>query len=147
MPLRELGMSDVALVGGKNASLGEMICNLTNAGVNVPDGYATTARAFWRFLEHNQLKERIQNRLAGLNIDNVNQLTQIGAEIRQWIIDAPFQAELEESIINAYQSMSATDESDAPIAVRSSATARTYRRRLLPGNRKPISTCAALIRC
>lgn len=123
MPLRELGMSDVALVGGKNASLGEMICNLANAGVNVPDGYATTARAFWRFLEHNQLKERIQNRLAGLNIDDVNQLTQIGAEIRQWIIDAPFQAELEESIINAYQSMSATDESDAPIAVRSSATA------------------------
>ena len=106
MPLRELGMNDSALVGGKNASLGEMISNLANAGVKVPDGYATTTPAFWQFLDHNRLKERIQSRLTGLNVNDVNQLTQVGSEIRQWILDAPFQTELEESIINAYRSMS-----------------------------------------
>lgn len=120
-PLRELGMNDVGLVGGKNASLGEMISNLAGAGVSVPDGYATTAQAFWDFLDHNDLRERIQSRLEGLDIDNVNQLTKAGKEIRQWIIDAPFQDELQKSIIDAYESMSANN--NASIAVRSSATA------------------------
>ncbi|MGB1801021.1 MAG: phosphoenolpyruvate synthase [Gammaproteobacteria bacterium] len=120
-PLRELGMNDVGLVGGKNASLGEMISNLAGAGVSVPDGYATTAQAFWDFLDHNDLRERIQSRLEGLDIDNVNQLTKAGKEIRQWIIDAPFQDELQKSIVDAYEAMSAN--SDASIAVRSSATA------------------------
>ena len=123
MPLRELGMNDVGLVGGKNASLGEMISNLARAGVRVPDGYATTAKAFWDFLDHNQLRERIRGRLEGLDVNNVNQLTKTGKEIRQWIIDAPFQAELEQSIIDAYQSMSVANNADASIAVRSSATA------------------------
>lgn len=120
-PLRELGMNDVGLVGGKNASLGEMISNLAGAGVSVPDGYATTAQAFWDFLDHNNLRERIQSRLEGLDIDNVNQLTKAGKEIRQWIIDAPFQDELQQSIIDAYESMSVNNS--ASIAVRSSATA------------------------
>ena len=105
-PLRELGMEDVGLVGGKNASLGEMISNLANAGVSVPDGYATTANAFWNFLDHNQLRERIQKRLKDLDINDVSQLTKAGKEIRQWIVDAPFQDELQKSIIDAYESMS-----------------------------------------
>lgn len=122
-PLRELGMDDVGLVGGKNASLGEMISNLAGAGVSVPDGYATTAQAFWDFLDHNDLRERIQSRLEGLDIDNVNHLTKAGKEIRQWIIDAPFQDELQQSIIDAYESMSVNNNENASIAVRSSATA------------------------
>ena len=123
VPFRELSMKDVARVGGKNASLGEMISNLAGAGVSVPDGYATTAKAFWEFLEHDQLKQRIQDRLEGLDINNVKQLAKAGKEIRQWIIDAPFQAELEQSIIDAYESMSSGSKEGISVAVRSSATA------------------------
>ncbi len=123
LPLCELGIQDVGLVGGKNASLGEMISNLARAGVSVPDGYATTAKAFWDFLDHNQLRERIQTRLEGLDINDVKQLTLAGKEIRQWIIDAPFQTELHQSIINAYDAMSAGNETGVSVAVRSSATA------------------------
>ncbi len=122
IPLQELGMGDVGLVGGKNASLGEMISNLSGAGVSVPGGYATTAKAFWDFLDHNQLRERIEKRLKGLNVDDVKQLTSAGKEIRQWIIEAPFQAKLQQSMENAYQEMSGIDI-DSSIAVRSSATA------------------------
>lgn len=121
-PLRELGMDDVGLVGGKNASLGEMISNLSGVGVSVPGGYATTAKAFWDFLDHNQLRERIQQRLKGLNVDNVKELTAAGKEIRQWIVDAPFQPELHQSMTDAYEAM-CTDGRDISIAVRSSATA------------------------
>ncbi len=122
-PFRELGMNDVGLVGGKNASLGEMISNLASAGVNVPDGYATTAEAFWNFLDHNNLRDRIRTRLEGLNIDNVSQLKKAGAEIRGWIIDAPFQLDLEQSIVEAYKILSQDNEKGLPVAVRSSATA------------------------
>ncbi len=122
-PFHELGLSDVALVGGKNASLGEMIKNLAHAGVSVPDGYATTAQAFWDFLAHENLRERIQQRLDGLDIDNVTQLNQAGREIRQWIIDAPFQQALKDSISDAYLSMSHRHDEHIAIAVRSSATA------------------------
>ncbi|MCZ6803307.1 MAG: phosphoenolpyruvate synthase [Proteobacteria bacterium] len=123
MPLRELCMEDVGLVGGKNASLGEMISNLAGAGVSVPEGYATTAKAFWDFLDHNQLRERIQERLEGVNINDVNQLAKAGKEIRLWIIEAPFQLELKQSIVDAYQCMSSEEKDSLPIAVRSSATA------------------------
>jgi pyruvate, water dikinase len=123
VPFRELSMKDVAHVGGKNASLGEMIGNLAGAGVSVPDGYATTAKAFWDFLEHDQLKQRIYDRLDGLNIDDVKELAKAGTEIRQWITQAPFQEELEQSIIDAYQSMSADNKDGVSVAVRSSATA------------------------
>jgi len=123
MPLRELCMGDVGLVGGKNASLGEMISNLAGAGVSVPDGYATTAKAFWDFLDHNQLRQRIQQRLEGLNINNVKQLAKAGKEIRLWIIDAPFQVELEQSIIDVYEFMSSGHKEGVSVAVRSSATA------------------------
>ncbi len=122
-PFRELGMSDVALVGGKNASLGEMIKNLSNAGVSVPDGYATTAQAFWDFLDHNDLRVRIQNRLDGLDVNNVRELHKAGTEIRKWIVDSPFQDNFSEEILSAYESISDGVEGGVDIAVRSSATA------------------------
>lgn len=122
-PFRELGMSDVALVGGKNASLGEMIKNLSNAGVSVPDGYATTAQAFWDFLDHNDLRARIQNRLDGLDVNNVRELHKAGTEIRKWIVDSPFQDNFSEEILSAYESISDGVEGGVDIAVRSSATA------------------------
>lgn len=123
MPLQALSMADVGLVGGKNASLGEMISNLSGAGVSVPDGYATTAKAFWDFLNHNNLRERIEERLKDLNVNDVKQLTTAGKEIRTWIIEAPFQTELEQSIVDAYRSMCVDNEDNMSIAVRSSATA------------------------
>ena len=123
IPLRELCMKDVALVGGKNASLGEMINNLARVGVSVPDGYATTTKAFWDFLEQNQLKQRIHDRLNGLNINDVKKIAKAGEEIRQWIIETPLQADLEQSIIDAYLLMSADNKDGISVAVRSSATA------------------------
>ena len=98
LPLQELRMKDVGIVGGKNASLGEMISNLSEANVNVPGGYATTAKAFWDFLDHNQLRERIKLRLKELNVDDVKQLISVGKEIRQWIVESPFQTRLKKSI-------------------------------------------------
>src|SRR3954464_7054921 len=92
----DLRMTDVESVGGKNASLGEMISQLAEAGVRVPGGFATTAQAFRDFLSHGidggpSLAARIATRLEGLNIDDVRSLAAAGAEIRQWIIDTPFQ--------------------------------------------------------
>ncbi len=122
LPLQELRMKDVGIVGGKNASLGEMISNLSEANVNVPGGYATTAKAFWDFLDHNQLRERIKLRLKELNVDDVKQLISVGKEIRQWIVESPFQTRLKKSIKDAYKEMGGGDN-ECSIAVRSSATA------------------------
>lgn len=119
----ELGMNDVGIVGGKNASLGEMISNLADAGVAVPEGYATTAQAFWDFLAHNHLRDRIAERLAELDTNNMQALTSAGKEIRQWIIDAPLQPDLEQAISEAYQSMAVGGNHNVSVAVRSSATA------------------------
>ena len=98
-----LRMTDVESVGGKNASLGEMISQLAGAGVRVPGGFATTAQAFRDFLSYSEaggksLADRIADRLSDLNIDDVRSLAQAGAEIRQWIIDTPFQPRLEAEI-------------------------------------------------
>ena len=99
---QELGMHDVGRVGGKNASLGEMISNLANAGVQVPGGFATTAEAFNEFLEQSGLEARIHDVLDSLDVDDVNALTEAGKNIRQWIIDTPFQGKLEEEIKTAF---------------------------------------------
>ena len=101
---QELGMHDVGRVGGKNASLGEMISNLANAGVQVPGGFATTAEAFNEFLEQSGLEARIHEVLDSLDVDDVNALTEAGKNIRQWIIDTPFQGKLEEEIKTAFVS-------------------------------------------
>ena len=122
--LHELGLSDLPQVGGKNASLGEMIGNLDQLGVSVPGGFATTADAFREFIAHESLHQRIFDRLAGLNVDDVDALVAAGAEIRQWVIDAPLPTELDTAIRSAYAKLSDdAGQSDVAVAVRSSATA------------------------
>jgi len=121
LPFEQLRMTDVESVGGKNASLGEMISQLATAGVRVPTGFATTALAFRDFLQHNQLTARIQQRLVNLNIDDVRALAQAGAEIRRWIEEAPFQPRLEQEIRHAFAQLDASGQGS--FAVRSSATA------------------------
>ncbi|MBU1621513.1 MAG: phosphoenolpyruvate synthase [Gammaproteobacteria bacterium] len=120
---QDLGMHDVPRVGGKNASLGEMISNLANAGVQVPGGFATTAYAFNQFLEQSGLNERIYQVLDGLNVDDVTALAKAGAQIRQWVIDTPFQPEFEQAIQTSYQQLQQGCAEDVSFAVRSSATA------------------------
>jgi len=122
LPFEYLRMTDVESVGGKNASLGEMISQLASSGVRVPGGFATTAHAFREFLRHGGLDQRIQQRLANLNTDDVRALTQAGAEIRQWVIDTPFPPELEAEMCTQYARLAA-DMPGASFAVRSSATA------------------------
>ena len=114
---RELGMNDVSRVGGKNASLGEMISNLANAGIKVPDGFATTAAAYHAFVENGGLGERINGILNNLDVDNVSQLQVTGAKIRSMVMDHPLPADLEKAIRSGY------DKLGGSVAVRSSATA------------------------
>ena len=118
----QLGMHDVDRVGGKNASLGEMITNLSSLGVSVPNGYATTSYAFNLFLDQSGLNQRIYELLDKTDIDDVDELAKAGKQIRQWVVDTPFQPELEAAILEAYQQLSA-DDAEASFAVRSSATA------------------------
>lgn len=115
-------MNDVERVGGKNASLGEMISNLAGAGVSVPNGFATTAHAYREFLAHENLADRINQALAMLDVDDVNALAKTGAEIRSWIINTPFQPALDQAIEAAFAMMIA-DNPSMKVAVRSSATA------------------------
>ncbi|MTC51628.1 phosphoenolpyruvate synthase [Providencia alcalifaciens] len=118
----QLGMNDVDRVGGKNASLGEMITNLSDLGVSVPNGFATTAQAFNDFLEQSGVNQRIYNLLDETDIDDVNQLAVAGAQIRQWVIDTPLTPALEKDIRDAFLQLS-EGEAEASFAVRSSATA------------------------
>ncbi len=119
VPLEALSMADVPRVGGKNASLGEMIANLAGAGVKVPGGFATTAQAFWEFLDHNDLRTRINARLAALDVTDVTALAQAGAEIRAWVEAASLPAALETGLREAYLALG----NRVSVAVRSSATA------------------------
>ena len=119
-----LRMTDVDRVGGKNASLGEMISQLTEKGVRVPGGFATTADAYRAFLAHNGLNERIAFALDTLDIEDVTELARVGKEIRQWILETPFPAELDKALEEAWNKMVADAGTDAiSVAVRSSATA------------------------
>jgi pyruvate,water dikinase len=119
--LEKLRMADVDSVGGKNASLGEMISQLASAGVRVPGGFATTAQAFRDFLKSSGLDKRIADRLVSLNPEDVRELATAGAEIRQWLIDAPFSPEFEQQIRTAFAALDA--DGKGSFAVRSSATA------------------------
>ena len=121
-PFEHLRMTDVEAVGGKNASLGEMISQLAASGVRVPGGFATTAHAFRQFLQHNGLADKIAKRLASLDTEDVNALAKAGAEIRQWIETTPFPADLEAAIRAEFAKLTA-DSPNASFAVRSSATA------------------------
>ncbi len=122
--LHELRLSDLAQVGGKNASLGEMIGHLSGLGVSVPGGFATTASAFQEFIEENQLAERIQAKLASFDVEDVDALAAAGHEIRGWVIGAPLPKALDEAIRVAYARMcSEAGTAEVSVAVRSSATA------------------------
>ncbi len=120
--LDKLGNHDVERVGGKNASLGEMISNLAGAGVSVPGGFATTAQAYRDFIDTNNLDARIHDLLDGLDTDDVNALAKAGTQIRQWILDADFPAQLDADIRTAFAAMADGNDNMA-VAVRSSATA------------------------
>jgi pyruvate,water dikinase len=118
----KLGMGDVDTVGGKNASLGEMISSLKNKGVQVPDGFATTADAYRQFISYQGLNDRIQQSLDALDVEDVNALAKTGAEIRQAILDTPFPSDLDEAIEAAFADLQ-QGNSQLSVAVRSSATA------------------------
>ncbi|HDM8225640.1 TPA: phosphoenolpyruvate synthase [Vibrio campbellii] len=117
-----LSMDDVDKVGGKNASLGEMVSNLANVGVSVPNGFATTSYAFNQFLDHEGLDERIHQLLDELDVDDVEALRKTGATIRQWVLEAPFPADLEQDIRDNYKELT-DNHPEISVAVRSSATA------------------------
>ena len=123
LPFEQLRKEDVDSVGGKNSSLGEMISQLAGAGVRVPTGFATTAQAFRDFLTHNDLTAKIAERLEGLDIEDVRALAAAGADIRKWVVAAPFQPALEADVRTAYADLSKDDNAAASYAVRSSATA------------------------
>src|SRR5262245_27451125 len=123
LDLSTLRAADVARVGGKNASLGELISQLSGAGVRVPGGFATTAHAFREFIGQNGLDDRIAKRLAGLNTEDVNALAKAGQEIRAWVIEQPFPARLQQEIAAAYAKLAHGAGPESSFAVRSSATA------------------------
>jgi pyruvate,water dikinase len=120
--LEDLRLADLPRVGGKNASLGEMIGNLAARGIRVPGGFATTAAAYRAFLAENGLTGRIKQRLGALDPDDVEALARCGAEIRQWVVEAPLPARLEAAIAAAYRELM-SKAGEHPVAVRSSATA------------------------
>ncbi len=122
VPFEQLRMSDVESVGGKNASLGEMISQLAASGVAVPGGFATTAHAFRQFLQHDGLAQRIRSRLDTLDTEDLRALAEAGAQIRQWIIDTPFPAALDAAVRSEFERLT-RDNPGASFAVRSSATA------------------------
>ncbi len=123
IPLNQLGMQDIEKVGGKNASLGELISNLSDLGVNVPGGFATTSKAFQDFLSFKDLDKRIMSELDGLDTNNIADLTKCGKNIRRWIQAAPFSDKLEKTIRDSFATMTAELGADLSVAVRSSATA------------------------
>ena len=118
-----LGMDDVERVGGKNASLGEMISNLASAGVKVPGGFATTAQAYRDFLQHDGLAARINAALDDLDVDDIRKLAATGRQIREWVMATPFPARLRKEVTAAYEQLVKESGPEASFAVRSSATA------------------------
>ena len=121
IPFSNLGIKDIDMVGGKNASLGEMISNLHASGIRVPNGFATSAKAFKEFLIYNDLVGKIDQKLKNLDVENIPKLTATGAEIRDWINKASFQVEFEKEIRDAFTGLG--EKQGASFAVRSSATA------------------------
>ena len=144
----DLGMGDVARVGGKNASLGEMISNLAAAGIQVPDGFATSADAYREFIRHEGLDERIQGLLAGLDVDDVAALQKTGKQIRAWITDTPLPPALKKEIRAAWSQLTA--EGSGSVAVRSSATAEDLPKASFAGQQESflnVSSMDAVLAC
>ena len=122
--LNEVGIHDIQLVGGKNASLGEMLQHLAPLGVNVPGGFVITVDAYRHFIATNELDKKIEERVAGIDYNNIESLRRAGLEIRNWIRNARFPKELSQAIIEAYHALSKEyDQEATDVAVRSSATA------------------------
>jgi pyruvate, water dikinase len=121
IPFERVKMHDVETVGGKNASIGEMISHLAALGVRVPGGFATTANAYREFLAQDGLDERIRQSLDGLDVDDVSTLATVGARIRQWILAAPFPPTLEAAVLGEFRRLA--NGTEIAVAVRSSATA------------------------
>ena len=119
----QISSRDVPLVGGKNASLGEMYTKLTKRGINIPNGFALTAKAYWHFINKNKLKNQIKDILKGLDVSNVKNLQTRGQKIRELILKADFPQDLEKEIKRAYQKLCRQHGKDTDVAVRSSATA------------------------
>ena len=135
-PFSQLRMTDVDRVGGKNASLGELLSQLTDAGIRVPDGFATTAEAFRLFIKESGLEDRIAKRLAALDVEDVKALAEAGGEIRRWIEEAPFPAELEKEIRAFYEWLK-DGQDEISVAVRSSATAEDLPDASFAGQQEP----------
>jgi pyruvate, water dikinase len=124
IPFEKLKNTDVELVGGKNASIGEMISGLASLGVSVPGGFATTSHAYRDFLAQDGLDNRIREVLASLDVDDVDRLAEVGAQIRRWMLATPFPAKLQSEVLEAWRAMRGnTDVAEFAVAVRSSATA------------------------
>jgi pyruvate, water dikinase len=123
LPLKQVNLQDIARVGGKNASLGEMLQQLLKQGINVPDGFATTAAAYRYFIDSAQLEESLRSLFQNLDTENVQDLQRVGKAARSLILDTPFPIDLEIAITKAYQQLCAEYGTDTDVAVRSSATA------------------------
>jgi pyruvate,water dikinase len=121
IPFDRLTMKDVELVGGKNASIGEMISGLSKLGVSVPGGFATTSHAYRDFLSQGGLDEKIRKALSTLDIDDIDKLAQTGAQIRSWMLATPFPQRLQNEVVASWKAMGSGEE--FAVAVRSSATA------------------------
>ncbi len=147
MDLASVRMSDVGCVGGKNASLGEMISQLGGSGVRVPGGFATTAEAYREFLAHDGLAQRIAAHLVKLDIEDVQALAQAGREIRGWIVAQPFPDDLERAIAEAYQSLVAGQSGELSFGCAPRQLRKNCPMRRLPGSRKRISTCMGWRTC
>ena len=121
IPFEKLKSKDIEVVGGKNASIGEMISRLAGLGVSVPGGFATTSQAYRDFLAQDGLGGRIREVLATLDVDNVDRLAAVGKQIRGWMLATPFPAKLQSEVTEAWRKMGKGE--DFAVAVRSSATA------------------------
>src|SRR5256714_6223511 len=124
LPLNQVGINDIDKVGGKNASLGEMIQNLASLGINIPNGFVITVAAYRKFLQENNLEETIRTIVNTIDYNNIISLRRVGLEVRQLLRNSRFPRDLSEMIINAYYELSKDyDQHTTDVAVRSSATA------------------------
>ncbi|MBB72685.1 MAG: phosphoenolpyruvate synthase [Legionellales bacterium] len=140
----KLGLNDIDKVGGKNASLGEMIQHLSKLGVKVPGGFATTADAYREFMDENQLNDKIYQALDKLDVDDVSALAKSGAQIRQWVLEGTFSDSLVKSITDAWEAMTAGKSKDFTVAVRSSATAEDLPDASFAGQQETLLNVAGL---
>ena len=143
----EIGIDDVPLVGGKNASLGEMYRELGPQGINLANGFAITAEAYRHFLRETELDVRIRYLLAGLDAQDARSLQQRGRQIRHAILAAELPEDLQAAIVDAYDELSGGGSEPLDVAVRSSATAEDRPMPALQGSKRPISTCRGTPRC